>query len=106
MPSAATRMELETLILVWQLPSSPTPQGISSSDSTVAVVYQQHNLCGCSVSSLSPGEKPSEHSESWRTQVYHTDGLRGDRSPESEPQRRVSQGFYGLPLPGPCLGPE
>ena len=29
--------------------------------------------------------------------------LRGDRSPESEPHRRVSQGFYGLPLPGPCL---
>ena len=27
----------------------------------------------------------------------------GDRSPESEPGRRVSQGFYGLRLPGPSL---
>ena len=26
-----------------------------------------------------------------------------DRSPESEPGRRVSQGFYGLRLPGPSL---
>ena len=66
-------------------------------------MYQLQQLCGCSVSALLPGEKPSEHSESWRTQVYYTGGLRGDRSPESEPQRRVSQGFYGLPLPGPCL---
>ena len=24
-------------------------------------------------------------------------------SPASEPRRRASQGFYGLPLPGPCL---
>ena len=30
-------------------------------------------------------------------------GLRRDRSPESEPGRRVSQGFYGLRLPGPSL---
>ena len=30
-------------------------------------------------------------------------GLRGDRSPESEPGRRVSQGFYGLHLLGPSL---
>ena len=29
--------------------------------------------------------------------------LRGDGAPESEPRKRVSQGFYGLPLPGPCL---
>ena len=29
--------------------------------------------------------------------------LRQDRSPESEPGRRVSQGFYGLRLPGPSL---
>ena len=50
-----------------------------------------------------PGEKPGEHLESWRTQVYYASGLRGDRSPESEPRRRVSQGFYGLPLLGPCL---
>lgn len=41
--------------------------------------------------------------ESWRTQVYYAGGLRGDRSPESEPQGRVSQGFYGLVLTGPCL---
>ena len=27
-------------------------------------------------------------------------GLRGECSPESEPRRRISQGFYG---PGPCL---
>ena len=30
-------------------------------------------------------------------------GLRGDRSPESEPRRRVSQGFYGLALLVPCV---
>ena len=36
-------------------------------------------------------------------QVYYAGGLRGDRSPKSEPQRRVSQGFYGLALPGSCL---
>ena len=29
-------------------------------------------------------------------------GLLRWQSPESEPRRRVSQGFYGLPLPGPC----
>ena len=40
--------------------------------------------------------------QSWRTQVYYAGGLRGDRSPESEPGR-ISQGFYGLRLPGPCL---
>ena len=45
----------------------------------------------------------SEHSERWRTQVYDAGGLRGDHSPESEPGRRVSQGFYGLCLPGPSL---
>ena len=65
--------------------------------------YQLRQLCGCSGSALLPGEKPSEHSESWRTQVYYAGGLRGDRSPESEPGRRVSQGFYGLRLPGPSL---
>ena len=32
---------------------------------------------------LSPGEKPSEHLESWRTQAYYTGKLRGDRSPLS-----------------------
>ena len=52
---------------------------------------------------LSPSEKPSEHSESWRTQVYYPGRLRGDLSPKSEPWRGVSQGFYGLILPGPCL---
>ena len=41
-------------------------------------------------------------SESWKTQVYHAGRLR-DRSPDSEPRRRVSQGFYGLALPGLCL---
>ena len=78
-------------------------QRISSGNSPVAVVYQLWQLCGCSGSALSPGEKPSEHSGSWRTQVYYAGGLRGDRSPESEPGRRVSQGFYGLCLPGPSL---
>ena len=86
-----------------QLPSSPALQRISSSDSLVAVVYQLQQLCGCSVSAVLPGKKPSEHSESWRTQVYYAGGLRGDRSPESEPGRRVSQGFYGLRLPGPSM---
>lgn len=76
---------------------------ISSGDSPVAVVYQLQQLCGCSGSALLPGEKPSEHSESGRTQVYYAGGLRGERSPESEPRRRVSQGFYGLRLLGPCL---
>ena len=69
-------------------------------------MYQLQRLCGRSVpapAALSPGEKPSEHSESWRTQVYYAGGLRGDRSPESEPRRGVSQGFYGLVLLGPCL---
>ena len=54
-------------------------------------------------SALLPSKKPSEHSESWRTQVYYAGRLRGDRSPESEPGRRVSQGFYGLHLLGPSL---
>ena len=78
-------------------------QRISSGDSPVAVAYQLRQLCGCSGSALLPSEKPSEHSESWRTQVYYPGRLRGDRSPESEPRRRVSQGFYGLRLPGPSL---
>lgn len=55
----------------------------------------QRQPCGPSVAApaaLLPGKKPSEHSESWRTQVYYTGGL-----------RRISQGFYGLALPGPCL---
>ena len=69
----------------------------------MAVVYQLQQLCGCSGSALLPGEKLSEHLESWRTQVYYAGGLRPDRSPESEPGRRVSQGFYGLRLPGPSL---
>ena len=86
-----------------QIPSSPALQCISSGDSPVAVVYQLRQLCDCSGSALLPGEKPSEHSESWRTQVYYAGGLRGDCSPESEPGRRVSQGFYGLRLPGPSL---
>ena len=91
------------LFLLQQIPSSPVLQRISSGDSPVAVAYQLRQLCGCSGSALLPGEKPSEHSESWRTQVYYAGGLRGDRSPESEPGRRVSQGFYGLRLPGPSL---
>ena len=78
-------------------------QCISSGDSPVALLYQLQQLCGCSGSDLLPREKPSEHLESWRTQVYYTSGLRGDHSLESEPQRRVSQGFYGLVLLGPCL---
>ena len=56
-------------------------------------------LCGCSVpapATLSPGKKPSKHSESWRTQVYYAGRLRGDHSPKSEPLREVSQGLYGL----------
>ena len=66
-------------------------------------MYQLQQLCGCSGSALLPGEKLSEHLESWRTQVYYASGLRGDRSPESEPGKRVSQSFYGLCLPGPSL---
>ena len=89
-----------------QLPSSPAPQGISSGNSPVAVVYQLQQLCGCSGSALLPEEKPSEHSESWRTQVYYTGGLRGDRSRESEPRGGVSQGFYELVLPGPYLADQ
>ena len=66
----------------------------------MAIVYPLQQLCGCSVSALLPRKKASE---SWRTQFYYAGGLRGDRSLESEPQRRVSQGFYGLCLPGPSL---
>ena len=69
----------------------------------MAVVYRFQQLCSCNGSALLLSEKPSEHSESWRTQVYDTCELRGDCSPESEPGRRVSQGFYGLRLPGPSL---
>ena len=90
-------------LVLQQLPSSSALQCISSGDSPVAVVCQLQQLCGCSVSALFSGEKPSEHLESWRTQVYYASGLRGDHSPESEPQGRVSQGFYGLRLQGPCL---
>ena len=90
-------------MLLPQLSSSPALQRISSGDSHRAVAYQLQQFCGCSGSALLPSEKPSEHSESWRTQVYYAGRLRGDGSPESEPRRRVSQGFYGLPLPGPCL---
>ena len=68
-----------------QIPSSPALQRISSGDSPVAVAYQLQQLCGCSVSALLPGEKPREHPESWRSQVYYAGGLRGDRSQESEP---------------------
>ena len=50
--------------MLQQLPSSPAPQHISSGDSPVAVVYQLQQLCGCSVSALSPGEKPCEPTES------------------------------------------
>jgi len=89
-----------------QLPSSPAPQRISSGDSPVAVVHQLQQLCGCRGSALSPGEKPCEPSERWRTQAYYTGGLRGDRPLESEPQRGVSQGFYGLVLPGSCLADQ
>ena len=56
----------------------------------------QRQPCGPSVAApaaLLPGKKPSEHSESWSPPVSpHTGGL-----------RRISQGFYGLALPGPCL---
>ena len=69
----------------------------------MAVAYQLQQPCGCSVPALLLGEKPSEHLENWRTQIYYDGRLRGDRSLESEPGRRVSQGFYGLPLRGPCL---
>ena len=48
-------------------------------------------------------KKSSKHSECWRTQVYYTGRLGGELSPEPEPQRRVSQGFYGLALLGLCL---
>ena len=45
----------------------------------------------------------AKHLESWRIWVYYAGGLRGDRFLESEPGRKVSQRFYGLPLHGPCL---
>ena len=64
--------------MLWQIPSSPALQRISSGNSPVAVVYQLRQLCDCSGSALLPGEKPSEHSESWRTQVYYAGRLRGD----------------------------
>ena len=99
-------LQLYVLTVLRQLPSSPAMQRISSGDGPVAVVYQLQQLCGCSGSALLPGEKPSEHWESWRIQVYYSGALRGDRAPESEPRRRVSQGFYGLPLPGPCLASQ
>ena len=70
------------------------PKAIGSSDSPVATVYQLFYLARNRASTW----------ESWRTQVYHMGGLRGDCSLESEPPRRVSQGFYGLPLPGSMLG--
>ena len=78
-----------------QVPSSSVPQHISSGDSPVAVTYQLQQLCGCSGSALSPGEKPSEHSERWRTQVYDASGLRGDHSLESEPQEGFHKAFMG-----------
>ena len=98
--------------LLQQLPSSPVLQYISSStalwlqcasssDSPVAIVYPLQQLCGCSVSALLSRKKASE---SWRTQFYYARRLGGDCSLESEPERRVSQGFYGLALLGPCLG--
>ena len=74
--------------MLWQLPSSPAPQHISSSNSPVAVVYQLQQLCSCSVSALLPSEKPSEHLESCRTQVYFAGNLQGDRSPESDPPKK------------------
>ena len=44
------------------------------------------------VDQLLPGEKPSEHSNCWRTQVYYIGGLRGDRFPEST----LKEGFTRL----------
>ena len=44
------------------------------------------------LSALLTGKKPSEHLESWRTQVYYAGGLRGDRSPESEPRSKAFMG--------------
>ena len=76
------------------LPSFFLLQPLCSSPVTAVCQLQQLFLSS---------EKPSKHSEKWRTQVYYTSGLRGDCSLESEPGRRVSQGFYGLALPGPCL---
>lgn len=64
----------------------------TSSSSSVAVVDQ-----------LFYPARDQASTQSWRTQVYYAGMLRQDRSPESEPGRRVSQGFYGLPLPGLCL---
>ena len=83
------------LILLQQLPSSPALQCISSGDSPVAVMYQLQQLCGCSVSAILPGEKPSEHSESWRTQVYYTGRLRGDGSPSLSPKKGFHRDFMG-----------
>ena len=82
-------------MLLGQLPSSPALQRISSGDSPVAVGYQLQQLCGCSGSALLPGEKPSERSERWRTQVYDAGALKRDRSPESEPEEGFPKAFMG-----------
>lgn len=80
-------------------PAAPQPQPISSGNSPVAVVHQLQQLCGCSGSALSPGEKPHEPSEKWRTQAYYTGGLRGEPpslSPRSlSPQEAFHRGFMG-----------
>ena len=60
----------------------------TSSSSSVAAVYQ-----------LFYQARNEASTQSWRTQAYYVGGLRGDRSLEPEPQRRDSQGFYGLVLP-------
>ena len=86
-----------------QLPSSPA-QCISSRDSPVAVVYQLQQLCGCSRSVLSPSEKPSKHSESWRTQVFYASRLRGDRSPESWARKKSFARLLWATSSGSMLG--
>ena len=83
--------------MLWRLPaaqgrsvSAPAalwPQCTSSS-SSVAAVYQLQQLF---------------HLARNQASTRRVGELRGDRSPESEPRRGVSQGFYGLVLLGPCL---
>ena len=99
------------LLLLWassfemlqQLPSSLALQRIRSGDSPVAVGYQLQQLCGCNESALLPTRNQASPWRGGEIGFMTPGGLRGDRAPESEPRRRVSQGFSGLHLPGPCL---
>ena len=74
-----------------------------------AAAYQLwRQPCGCSVSASAAlwlqWISSSTRRETKRALgEMENSGLLRWQSPESEPRRRVSQGFYGLLLPGPCL---